>query len=546
MLVSPRIVVCIFLFALFFRFGSNISAADPLQSGTASATEVDPLSQLPTDLTADDSNVILGRELVNVIKGQEFLVLIQQQILAINSQVSSTIQEVQDLSVLKSDSSGAKTRSTSQRESLSDLQKQAALRESDVLHALYGNSQEGALAPSIDEDQLKTLSGNVASLDSAIFKFEREVVETSKELSGHLRKAVRTKQEWDREQLYQQNAARSLAILEGTLSMAHVALPQFASGVSVQAIPQFMSYPSSDWSDDNSFESTMSPAAVFPVQNSSDAPDQIQLKNMLSTIQEQLIPRLQKQANELKRMGDSIARLEETVIEISVKSSAVTKVAQENEALKKTLLAKVQGTIEKNQYRKARLEKALGTRDAVLNQYQINQLLVYAVYGMIASIIGSFILLRVYPSSLTGLVLEQRIIVEVLSMGFLLVTVIILGSAKIITGEGLAGLLGTIAGYIFVKKTSENMGSGRDTNSDSILDRAHEAAQVELANVKAAAAELRHAVGDSPTEANKKKIAIAESRVQRAEIQVQSLAKAIASRNNSPPPEPPESDQTES
>ena len=42
-------------------------------------------------------------------------------------------------------------------------------------------------------------------------------------------------------------------------------------------------------------------------------------------------------------------------------------------------------------------------------------------------------------------------------MGFLLVTIIILGTGKLLRGESLAALLGTIAGYIFARKAAEGM-----------------------------------------------------------------------------------------
>ena len=48
-------------------------------------------------------------------------------------------------------------------------------------------------------------------------------------------------------------------------------------------------------------------------------------------------------------------------------------------------------------------------------------------------------------------------LIEILSMGFLLLTVIMLGTGKLLTGESLAALLGTIAGYIFGRKVSENV-----------------------------------------------------------------------------------------
>ncbi len=137
-------------------------------------------------------------------------------------------------------------------------------------------------------------------------------------------------------------------------------------------------------------------------------------------------------------------------------------------------------------------------RDASLNQFEINQLLVYAVYGMIASIVALFILLKWYPGSLTELIVEQRVIVEVLSMGFLLVTVIILGSAKLITGEGLAGLLGTIAGYIFAKKASELLAGRPGNRPAAAIERQLAQAHLEAEELETQLKRLEVDGGDAP------------------------------------------------
>jgi exonuclease VII small subunit len=92
-------------------------------------------------------------------------------------------------------------------------------------------------------------------------------------------------------------------------------------------------------------------------------------------------------------------------------------------------------------------------------QGEINTLLVYAVYAMVLAIVGLFLLLRFFPAELARSIVVERTMIELLSMGFLLLTVIILGTGKLIGAETLGALLGTIAGYIFGQKQGERRGA---------------------------------------------------------------------------------------
>lgn len=92
-------------------------------------------------------------------------------------------------------------------------------------------------------------------------------------------------------------------------------------------------------------------------------------------------------------------------------------------------------------------------------QGEINTLLVYAVYAMVLAIVGLFFLLRLFPPELARSIVVERTMIELLSMGFLLLTVIILGTGKLIGAETLGALLGTIAGYIFGQKQGERRGA---------------------------------------------------------------------------------------
>lgn len=85
-------------------------------------------------------------------------------------------------------------------------------------------------------------------------------------------------------------------------------------------------------------------------------------------------------------------------------------------------------------------------------QEAVDSRLVYATYGMIFAlfVLGLF-LIRSDPGRAASLavLIENRTIVELVSIGFMLVTIIILGAGKRLSGETLGALLGTIAGYVF-------------------------------------------------------------------------------------------------
>ena len=106
-------------------------------------------------------------------------------------------------------------------------------------------------------------------------------------------------------------------------------------------------------------------------------------------------------------------------------------------------------------------------RDSDLNQNQINLKLISAVYMMIYSItlaiLCLFAVVLVYKDgNFSRWILKDRVLIELLSMGFLLLTIIILGTARILDAQGLSALLGTISGYIFIRKASEVAGAGND------------------------------------------------------------------------------------
>lgn len=79
-----------------------------------------------------------------------------------------------------------------------------------------------------------------------------------------------------------------------------------------------------------------------------------------------------------------------------------------------------------------------------------------AVYVMLTILLVVFVSLGFFPKELSAQLVEQRTLIEVVSMAFLLLVILILGNGELLKTEALGTLLGTIAGYIFGRKSTEN------------------------------------------------------------------------------------------
>jgi len=90
------------------------------------------------------------------------------------------------------------------------------------------------------------------------------------------------------------------------------------------------------------------------------------------------------------------------------------------------------------------------------SQYQINEMLVYAIYMVIVALILLFFLLRTLPAGLAEMLIRTRTLFETVSLAFLMVTIIVLGIGDKIETETLGTLLGTIAGYIFGRQLARH------------------------------------------------------------------------------------------
>lgn len=126
-----------------------------------------------------------------------------------------------------------------------------------------------------------------------------------------------------------------------------------------------------------------------------------------------------------------------------------------------------QTQIKANDEKLANLDKALAEKQT--SQNALDQSLVYSIWGMIAALTVLFISLRFFPEAIALRMIQDRSVVEVMSMAFILLTIIILGTGDRIGKEALGTLLGTIAGYIFGRKMGES--SPNKNNDDEAPPR---------------------------------------------------------------------------
>ena len=108
--------------------------------------------------------------------------------------------------------------------------------------------------------------------------------------------------------------------------------------------------------------------------------------------------------------------------------------------------------INKDLINKNKLEiSKISTPDDIL-ELTFNNKMYFAVWGMIIAVLIMFLSLMISNKGETVKdILGKRTLIEVVSISFILLTMIILGTGEKIEGETLGALLGTIAGYVFGK-----------------------------------------------------------------------------------------------
>jgi hypothetical protein len=137
-------------------------------------------------------------------------------------------------------------------------------------------------------------------------------------------------------------------------------------------------------------------------------------------------------------------------------------------------------------------------------QGEINEKLVWAVYGMILAIVVLFCTLRMFQPTQISHMIESRTPIELLSMGFLLLTIIILGTGRLINSEGLSTILGAIAGYIFGRESDRRRirlkGNGRSTSESRKPGASNGASDASSATQQPNSSQSTQGSSDSPSQ----------------------------------------------
>ena len=144
-------------------------------------------------------------------------------------------------------------------------------------------------------------------------------------------------------------------------------------------------------------------------------------------------------------------------------TATFTAMQQSVQQLGQNAVARVQAEQARLAQEIASVEEAIVTtstelEEAITAQTAIDKNLTYAIWGMIIVLVLLFLSLRLFTENIATQLIEKRSLVEVLSMAFMLLTIIILGTGGKIGGETLGTLLGMIAGYIFGRRIGEPPG----------------------------------------------------------------------------------------
>jgi hypothetical protein len=116
------------------------------------------------------------------------------------------------------------------------------------------------------------------------------------------------------------------------------------------------------------------------------------------------------------------------------------------------------------------MEKELNTREATVEKRQgtLTDNLLYTEGLMLLVIVIALICLRVYPQGLAITIVQEKTLGDLLGMGLLLITIIFLAAGEFVDKSALVTLLGTLAGYIFARR-SPAVPAREDSDTSSVL-----------------------------------------------------------------------------
>lgn len=540
-------------------------------STTASTTGAPTNSGSSANPSKDTPNVVLGRELIQVTKQIEELISIQQEALRVRSHIVSPESRNTEYASLQSTHAALKQEVTASSEQIKKWQD-----ELDDIVAQFmktGNSPPNEAPPpaqkegnagnpsarhfllaegidfqfvSLNDDEtsrqaaadppsgsravtLHLLLGRAAGILRATDRYANNVrvltnrVQRLKTSLGNVERRWES-QEWydySTKSLLEALIRRSTIVEVGVSDQDGSFLRERREQLSMREPP--IELVDSPWNE-------RSPQPLFNQPSEAPALDETaRLEQEIGTKLGQARLSVEAVAARLDVIASDLTSCDDSLKSLGEQAKKFTLAAKEFETKVGEVVRNVQERLKVTQARKSAIEAALSDRDSGLNQFQINQYLVYAVYGMVISIVALFVLLRWYPDSLTELIVEQRVFVEILSMGFLLLTVIILGSGKLITGEGLAGLLGTIAGYIFAKKTSDLFNNNRDSESPNSVERNLARAHVELASLQSQLVQAKQLAEAEPSTKATEALGKIELQIAATRSRIDALSEALGS-----------------
>ncbi|USX15320.1 hypothetical protein NHH88_05905 [Oxalobacteraceae bacterium OTU3CAMAD1] len=160
------------------------------------------------------------------------------------------------------------------------------------------------------------------------------------------------------------------------------------------------------------------------------------------------------------RASISVSEINSVTRDVEAQIQQLEKQDEAVEAAKNTLQQLADASVREATIVRQRIEeidKLIGELDTKLSTgtAATDKQLIFAVYLMIVALLILFLGIRFLDKELATTVIENRSLVEVISMAFLLLTVIILGTGEKMPREAIGTLLGSIAGYIFGRKMSD-------------------------------------------------------------------------------------------
>lgn len=159
------------------------------------------------------------------------------------------------------------------------------------------------------------------------------------------------------------------------------------------------------------------------------------------------------------KLNQSQSELVSRAIEgLSKRLSEVTELNSQLRASLKELSSATERELATAKLRSEEIDKSLSELDDRLSigSAATDKQLIIAVYLMIGALLVLFLGIKFLENSIALKIVENRSLVEVVSMAFLLLTIIILGTGEKMPKEAIGTLLGSIAGYIFGRKISDS------------------------------------------------------------------------------------------